>query len=59
MQIRNMLTMKMAKEGFLSSASASSPSISLSETSCPVFLGGVCGRASENKPSAIEPPPAR
>ena len=59
MQIRNMQPMKIANDGFFSSASASRPRTSPSDTSAPVFRGGVCGSVSANSPNAIDEAPAR
>ena len=42
--------MKIANDGFFSSASASRPSISPSETSAPIFFGGVCGSVQREQP---------
>ena len=46
--------MKMANDGFLSSARASRPRISPTETSAPTFFGGVCGSVNENRPNATD-----
>ena len=60
MQIRNMHAMNIANDGFLSSARASSPRISPTDTFCPTFLGGVCGRVKrEQAEHDATAPPAR
>ena len=55
MQMRNMQPMKIAKEGFFISDSASSPISSPRLMFSPVFLGGVCGSINEKSARPILP----